>query len=158
MEKVDVAFNQATRKEITGIPAKIRTVACIGAFAVLTGIGLTLWSCAAVPQKPEIDLRDGVHFDVYDSGRIVHSGSLSKDSPPVMKLDKLVHDDAATWSRSYLTFAPGIAFEGERFSITLQQRKMIVNYKDPSGKLEQVVRDLPEGAFAEIKSDLATER
>ncbi|MDB5358583.1 MAG: hypothetical protein JWN24_5036 [Phycisphaerales bacterium] len=116
-----------------------------------------LWSSNVNSQKPHIDLTRGVSFRVYDGGKIAHTGKASGDSPTVQELDKLVRDAAGKWKNSLVSYAPGLVFSGENFSITLQQNRMILNYSTETGKWAQTECDLAPGVYTELRKSIMAE-
>jgi hypothetical protein len=138
---------------------KTPTVALSGFVLIaLVGCAMAYWGCSMTSPNPKLDLAHDLHFDVYDAGKITRSGSLAADSPVKTKLNKLIGDETVKWRKSYITFAPRIVIKAEKFSITLQQSKIIVNYEDGNEKWTQVTRELPDGFFAGIQGDLAREK
>jgi hypothetical protein len=109
-------------------------------------------------SNPKLDLAHDLNFDVYDAAKITRSVNLPADSPVTAKLRKVIEDEAVQWTESYITFAPRILVNGEKFSITVQPSKIIVNYENRSGKWIQVTRELPDGFFEEIQDDLTREK
>ena len=106
---------------------RIAAITTLVAFA-MGSCAISFRSCSVSSQNPKVDLTRDIHFYVYDAGRIIRTGSLHANSALTQRLDKLLRDAVGKWSKSYTTFAPGIVIRGDKFSITLQQRNLILNY------------------------------
>lgn len=106
-------------------------------------------------EAHDVDLGKRVVFYVYDHGQISHTGDLEGDSAIIQMLGALIRQEKPEWRSSLKTFAPGIKFTGNQYSITLQPKVFILNYADKQGKWHQIVRDLAPEKFSEIKKLLA---
>jgi hypothetical protein len=140
-------------------PMSRRTVA-LSVFVLIAFVACAVayWDWSMKSVNPKLDLTHNLHFDVYDAGKIVRSGDLPADSPARVKLKKLLEDDTVKWKKSYVTFAPRILIKGQKFSITLQPSRIIVNYDNGDGKWIQVTRELPNDFLAGIQKDVVREK
>lgn len=114
-----------------------------------------VWTRCMNVRDPEVDLTKGVHFDVYESGKIVRSGECGADSSFVPQLAGLLHGEGGRWSASWVAYAPGIAVRGNQFAITIQRSKLVVNYADEKGRWSQVVTEVAPDVAAQLKQKLS---
>jgi hypothetical protein len=62
------------------------------------------------------------------------------------------------WTVSFVTYAPLYEIKGQSYSINFQTNRVIVNFKNPSGKYKQLVSALSAEEFERIKSGVAKEK
>ncbi len=147
-------FQRRARQMKNPMRSKKRVrMTCLFALLVALCMG-GIWCSHMSSQDPNIDLTSGVHFAVYEAGKVVHSGERSANSTFVQELARLLRSRSGKWERSRVTYAPGIVLRGRTFSITIQQKRVIVNYSDENDIWHQVVSAMSTTAFDELKEEL----
>jgi hypothetical protein len=136
---------------------------CLFIGVVLLALALSSSCVTSAAPAPNLDFSKGVHFSVYASGHIIRSGDVKELSPAVQELGKVLRDCSGKWRFSLVSYAPGIEFRTDKFSINMQAKRLIVNSPanvnspDAKEKWAQVICDIPRDEFAKMSKLLSAQ-
>jgi hypothetical protein len=121
----------------------------------LTFISWVILSGSILDAKdPMVDYSHEITFTVYDQGKPIKTGTLTVVSPILKDIKDTVKSRSGKWERSYASYAPGLHFSGNGFTMVLQEKKMIINYTDSTGAPVQVVTELPTDIYPTLRNKL----
>ena len=92
-----------------------------------------------------------IYVYVYESGNIAQVSNFSGKSEKMKAIEKFLNKEERGWEKSIVNYAPFIKICGSSWTITLQQERAIINYKDTSEKLRQIVTKISPDEFEEIQ-------
>lgn len=100
------------------------------------------------------EAENGVCVYIYESGNIVQVFNLPNKSEKMQTVERILNKKEREWENSIVSYAPFIKICGISWTITIQQERAVVNYKDTSGKLQQIVTKISRDEFEEMKEAL----
>jgi len=122
----------------------------------LTGVFLALVCTSCYSQDDEFHFGSEQEFklEVYSQGKVIQESSIDGTSPKIAPLKDIVEskNKHKLWTVSFITYAPLYLVRGRSCNINFQTKHVIVNFKNSSGKYEQLVSDISADEFDRVRT------